>query len=171
MSFQPLESAPVNKVLAEKVPNRQNAKSCEENVHNKQNLKNLVAPVVPVAQFEAFKVYEDEEQENTRLRKPKNDLSDIYKATNEDRFLTKKEALEMVKNKERELLKFKVTEESPMSIEKSFKTEVNDENKVVTCKSTKDLFFEMAEYRSNIYYYLREREVRIFLRCLILSSY
>lgn len=48
---------------------------------------------------------------------------------------------------------------SPMSIEKS-ETKKTDENAVtVAIKSNRDHFFEMEDYRADIYKYLREREV------------
>lgn len=138
-------------------------------------------PVVPVAQFEAFKVYEDNETKiNKELRnrqkktKDKENFSNIYKGTNEDRFVTKKE----VKNKLQEdpklsellninndvqtvdspLSDLEKFTDSPMSIEKSL-TENIIVPEIAKGKTNKDVFFEMEEYRKDIFAYLLEREV------------
>lgn len=97
----------------------------------------------------------------------------VYKGTAEDRFHTKSEVAELERLKKEEDAKRGVThpfkdlvrtpEPSPMSVEKVF-----DENSEVTAedviirgvKSPKDLFFEMEEYRADIYRYLREHEVK-----------
>lgn len=102
-------------------------------------------------------------------------IIEVYKGTSEDRFYTKSEVAELERLKKEEDAKrgvshpfkelVKTPEPSPMSVEKIF-----DENSEVTAedviirgvKSTKDLFFEMEEYRDDIYKYLREHEVKYF---------
>lgn len=132
-----------------------------------ENKKNLVAPVVPVAQFEAFKVYEDDEymariDQKLRLLSKSN----VYKGTAEDRFITKTELAEREKKRiieknqeiENEAPVQPPTQDQPvpMSI-----TKANDENQIIlkNVSRTKDLFFEVDEYRDDIYAYLREHEV------------
>lgn len=149
-----------------------------EEALNKQNIIKPPPPIVPVAQFEAFKVYEDEEPaERIRQRKLKeDDLSQVYKDTNQERFYTKREVLEMRKQKEEQTANVPKRKQSlvpedlnsPMSIEKS-EAKKNDENEVVVkVKSNKDHFFEMEDYRADIYKYLREREVsRFVFKCFV----
>lgn len=150
-----------------------------EETLNKQNAIKPPPPIVPVAQFEAFKVYEDEEPAERILRQRKlkeDDLSQVYKETNQERFYTKREVLEMRKQKEEQTANVPKRKQplvpddpnSPMSIEKS-EAKKNDENKVVVkVKSNKDYFFEMEDYRADIYKYLREREVSI-LSCFVFA--
>lgn len=159
-------------------------KNAENKDADKENRKQIVNPIVPVAQFEAFKVYEDrimednEEQlaaidEKLMSRMRPTGIVQVYKGTAEDRFYTKSEVAELERVKKEEDAKRGVThpfkelvrtpEPSPMSVEKVF-----DENSEVTAedviirgvKSPKDLFFEMEEYRADIYRYLREHEVK-----------
>lgn len=148
--------------------NKQN-KLIEEAL-NKQNAIKPPPPVVPVAQFEAFKVYEDEEPAERIVRQRKlkeDDLSQVYKDTNQERFYTKREVLEMRKQKEEQTANVPKRKQalvpedpnSPMSIEKS-EAKKKDETEVLSkVKSNKDHFFEMEDYRADIYKYLREREV------------
>lgn len=152
------------------------AKVENENIYTK-SISNKPTPIVPVAQFEAFKVYEDSNEERIdrelreiqRRRKDKDPFSHIYKGTADDRLVTKKEAMEMLQNERpadvvtvaSSASEIEVMFGSPMSIEK-----VNDENDsqgaIVKSLSTKDLFFEMEEYRSDILLYLREHEVSTY---------
>lgn len=145
-------------MLEENARNKENARS--KLVVNKENDKKLV---VPVAQFEAFKVYEDEEQQQQkpppRLPKPvENDPYNIYKEQIGNRFITKKELAEIEG-------KPKPKQPSPMSIEKCENVEPKIEAGVLTpSRGSKDIFFEMEEFRASIYQYLREHEVRwVFL--------
>ncbi|XP_018329929.1 cyclin-A2 [Agrilus planipennis] len=185
---------------------------------NKQNIQKLPPPVVPVAQFEAFKVGEDSKEndlekkleECQRRRKNRDPYAEIYKGTAEDKFITKKEWLEMEAKRKQELeqkrqlqieairkqkeadaqsrkeeeeeklkalhalkvasdknLKSPIIESidagSPMSIEKSLTDDLQNENKLnreIIAKTSRDLFFEMPQYRTDIYLYLREHELR-----------
>ncbi|CAH0560451.1 unnamed protein product [Brassicogethes aeneus] len=133
--------------------------------------KNLVNPVVPVAQFEAFKVYEDEERmariDKILKEKCKNSKS-FYKGTAEDRFLTKTEVAEMErirKEKEEEedskdRLEDVELDICPMSIEKNFDDSIElAEDVIIKTGKRKDIFFEMEEYRDDIFKYLREHEL------------
>ena len=152
--------------------------SVNERVKNAQNNENKKNLVVPVAQFEAFTVYEDDDHQariDERLRLISK--SNVYKGTAEDRFITKSELAEIARQKNieklKEVAKLPVLEpkyedikeesgvETPMSIEK-----VNDENNsqlaeqiIMKNAHSKDIFFEMEEYRDDIYAYLREHEV------------
>lgn len=150
--------------------------SRDENVFAKK-ISNKPTPVVPVAQFEAFKVYEDTVEEKIdqqlrdiqKRRKDKDPFAHVYKGTEEDRLITKKEAKEMIANEKRETGGVVTVASSapdvetifgsPMSVEK-----VNDENDArnatVKCKTNKDLFFELEDYRNDIVSYLREHEVK-----------
>ncbi|KAJ3658494.1 hypothetical protein Zmor_010229 [Zophobas morio] len=153
--------------------------SVNERVKNAQNNENKKNLVVPVAQFEAFTVYEDDDHQariDERLRLISK--SNVYKGTAEDRFITKSELAEIARQKNieklKEVAKLPVLEpkyedikeesgvETPMSIEK-----VNDENNsqlaeqiIMKNAHSKDIFFEMEEYRDDIYAYLREHELR-----------
>jgi cyclin A len=140
-----------------------------ENVQNNENRKNVV---VPVAQFEAFTVYEDDDHRariDERLRLISK--SNVYKGTAEDRFITKTELAEIERKKSLEKMEelakappiesdFEKEPETPMSIEK-----FNDENcqlaEEVILKNVneKNVFFQVKEYRDDIYAYLREHEV------------
>lgn len=171
VNFQPLESSNVAKSSNENACNKDKPKTSNENAQNKENLKKS-APAIPVAQFEAFNVYEDDSAcIQVRQRKLKeNDISNIYKCTDQDRFITKKELVEMAKNNQDvqiprlKGLVLDDKDESPMSIEKSFEIEnIIKTDVIVKSKSNKDIFFEMEEYRGIIYRYLREREVRAVL--------
>lgn len=130
--------------------------------------------MVPVAQFEAFKVYEDEDQfiPLARMRKPKpNDLSNVYKGTSEDKFVTKKEAAEMqrIKQDEMKAIAAKKLKNHLMSLEMNGETDQNEnESEIAKSKNNKDLFFEMEEYRFEIYQYLREHEVSLLLLCSLI---
>lgn len=110
-----------------------------------------------------FKVYEDEEQRQQPPRGPKvvqNDPYNIYKEQIGNRFITKKELAEI------EAKKPKPKKESPMSVEKCEAEQKNVESEIVARGgSSKDIFFEMEEYRDMIYQYLREHEV-CFVGCL-----
>lgn len=148
-----------------------NSKVLEENVNNKENAKNKQALkendkklVVPVAQFKAFKVYEDEEKQQ-QLQQPsvhqppklpknvENDPYSIYKDQIGNRFITKTELAEIEG-------KPKPKEPSPMSIEKCENVEPKLQTEIITAgRSSRDIFFEMEEYRASIYQYLREHEV------------
>jgi cyclin A len=141
-----------------------------ENVQNNENRKNVV---VPVAQFEAFTVYEDDDHRariDERLRLISK--SNVYKGTAEDRFITKTELAEIERKKSLEKMEelakappiesdFEKEPETPMSIEK-----FNDENcqlaEEVILKNVneKNVFFQVKEYRDDIYAYLREHELR-----------
>lgn len=148
--FQLLEPGN-SKVLEENARNKENAKS--KKAVNKENDKKFA---VPVAQFEAFKVYEDEEQQQQPHRLPKpveNDPYNIYKEQIGNRYITKKELAEIE-------AKPKPKQPSPMSIEKCENVEPKVEAEVAAPgRSSKDIFFEMEEYRASIYQYLREHEV------------
>lgn len=168
VNLQPLESSNVAKSSNENACNKDKPKTSNENAQNKENSKKT-APAIPVAQFEAFNVYEDDTAcRQVRQKKLKdNDISKIYKGTDQDRFITKKELVEMAMNNQDvhiPRLKSLVLDDkhdSPMSIEKSFEIENIIETDVIAkSKSNKDIFFEMEEYRGIIYRYLREREVR-----------
>lgn len=130
-------------------------------------------PAVPVAQFQAFKVYEDIEiekelRERQKRNRHKDDLSNIYKGTDEDRFVTKKEAKERLKVQEvaglsafepRSPLATPKDQDSPMSVEKSVMDEHDTCSIIAKSKTCRDTFFEMAEYRNEIFIYLKEQEV------------
>ncbi|XP_019873543.1 cyclin-A2 [Aethina tumida] len=143
----------------------------QENVSNRENRKNLVNPVVPVAQFEAFKVYEDTTMEERRAKidaklKMKTSSNQVYTGT-EERFLTKTEAAEILKQRKEkeEAERPKVRPEDveleicPMSIEKN-ENEVLAEEVILKTGQKKDVFFEMEEYRDDIFKYLREHEMK-----------
>lgn len=144
----------------------------------KENRKNLVNPIVPVAQFQAFKVYEDKsydermvhiEEKLRQKLKPSNSIIQVYKGTSEDkRFYTKTEVAEMERKKiEEDAAKGIFHTKSPvidglltMSIKKSIDDSSNlVESVLKPSKSNKDIFFEMEEYRDDIYRYLLEHEV------------
>lgn len=130
--------------------------SNKENIKSKQILDdNDKKVVVPVAQFEAFKVYEDEPTSQAP-KLPKhvdNNPYNIYKDQIGNRFITKTELAEIEG-------KPKPKEPSPMSVEKSENVEPKEPTEVVTSsRSSRDIFFEMEEYRASIYQYLREHEV------------
>lgn len=158
--------------------NKQKSKLCVENAENKENVKTVSSPVVPVAQFEAFNVYDDEKQ--TRHRKLKqNDLSNIYKGTNEDRFITKKELVDLTMRMQ-DVEEFPKMKKNPnanhhdnsMSLDKSFEGDTNKENEYISkFNSDRDRFFEVEEYRSLIYQYLRQKEVSFFFFFIYNSMY
>jgi cyclin A len=152
-----------------------------ENVQNNENRKNVV---VPVAQFEAFTVYEDDDHRariDERLRLISK--SNVYKGTAEDRFITKTELAEIERKKSLEKMEelakappiesdFEKEPETPMSIEK-----FNDENcqlaEEVILKNVneKNVFFQVKEYRDDIYAYLREHEVWLsYFNCFLLKQ-
>lgn len=149
--------------------NKQKSKLCAENAQNKENVKTVSSPVVPVAQFEAFNVYDDEKQ--TRHRKLKqNDPSNIYKGTNEDRFITKKELADLTMRMQ-DMEEFPKMKKNPsvndpdnsVCLDKSFEDDTNKENEHTSkFNSERDRFFEVEEYRSAIYQYLRQQEVSYF---------
>lgn len=139
----------------------------------------MVNPVVPVAQFEAFKVYEDTTMEERRAKidaklKMKTSSNQVYTGT-EERFLTKTEAAEILKQRKEkeEAERPKVRPEDveleicPMSIEKN-ENEVLAEEVILKTGQKKDVFFEMEEYRDDIFKYLREHEV-IFKKFFLLT--
>lgn len=144
-------------MLEENARNKENART--KAVANKDNDKKVV---VPVAQFEAFKVYEDEEtqQQPQPPRQPKpveNDPYNIYKEQIGNRFITKKELAEIEG-------KPKPKQPSPMSIEKCENVApMLEADILIPSRSSKDIFFEVEEYRASIYQYLREHEVSIFV--------
>ncbi|XP_022920154.1 G2/mitotic-specific cyclin-A [Onthophagus taurus] len=129
-------------------------------------------PVVPVAQFEAFNVYEDiideKRTERQRKRKEKDIYCNVYKGTEEDRFVTKKEVKEMAARLQQQALlnpeeevRVSVSDReleriiaSPMNIEKGANKKLD---KTIN-RTAKDYFFECIEYRGSILEYLCERE-------------
>lgn len=140
------------------------------------------APVVPVAQFEAFKVYEDSNDEKInkelleryKKTKDKDGYSNVYKGTTDDRFVTKKEVKHKLQNdpefsellnvQKKNVPSINISDlqnfnDSPMSTEKLESENVISE--IAKSKTNRDAFFEMLEYREEIYNYLREREVRL----------
>lgn len=158
----------------------------DENVRNKENnVKNKTTVgdkkvVVPVAQFEAFKVYEDEEQQQLQQqeqqvaelpqpqapqpqpRQPKhvaNNPYSIYKDQIGNRFITKTELAEIERNPTCE------------------NAEPQEEIVASGGGSSKDHFFDVEDYRTVIYQYLRQHEVsfccrwrkkkRCFCACLL----
>lgn len=140
-----------------------------ENGQNNENRKNVV---VPVAQFEAFTVYEDDEHRakiDQRLKLISK--SNVYKGTSEDKFITKTELAEMERKKNLE--KMKQVLNIPATIPQILKEpeitiiteKLDDDNVQVDEKSikkstnAKDAFFEMEEYRNEIFSYLKEHEV------------
>lgn len=166
-----------------------NKKSNENEVFKKAN--KAPAPIVPVAQFEAFKVYEDSDDkinkellERQRKRKDKDNFSNVYKGTNEDRFVTKKEVKSKLQQDPKlcELLNINqdippadspLTEidkftAAPMSIEKSLCDNVIVSD-IAKSRTNKDVFFEMEEYRNDIFAYLLEREVNICFCSMIIQ--
>lgn len=183
--MQPLGASNSNEVNKLNVKN--SLKNAENNDADKENRKQIVNPIVPVAQFQAFKVYEDrimddadyqermaaiDEKLKSRMRPT--GIIQVYKGTAEDRFYTKAEIAQLEKLKKAEDAKRGVThpfkalvnspEPSPMSVEKIFEdNHVTAEDVIIrgVKKSPKDLFFEMEEYRVDIYKYLREHEVNI----------
>lgn len=166
---------------------KNNLRNAENVDTDKENRKQIDNPVVPVAQFEAFKVYEDRFMEDNvyderlaaideklKSRMRPTGIIQVYKGTAEDRFYTKKEVAELERIKKAEDAKRGVThpfkdlvrtpESSPMSVEKIFDVdgEITAEDLIVRgVRSPKDLFFEMVEYRADIYKYLRDHEVGI----------
>lgn len=147
-----------------------------KNVVNDENavckpFANKQAPVIPVAQFQAFKVYEEaddkkpvryenqrkevEQYESLRIKEV---FQNFYKGTAGEKLVTKKEALEQ--SGIFDLPKPQVIEVPvPMSIEKSA-NKSETEGAQVNVSRNKDLFFELDEYREDIYEYLREKELR-----------
>lgn len=132
-----------------------------------------------MAQFEAFKVYEDTTMEERRAKidaklKMKTSSNQVYTGT-EERFLTKTEAAEILKQRKEkeEAERPKVRPEDveleicPMSIEKN-ENEVLAEEVILKTGQKKDVFFEMEEYRDDIFKYLREHEV-IFKKFFLLT--
>lgn len=161
-----------------------NLKNIEKNERFKEK-KNLVNPIVPVSQFEAFKVYEDKDknyeermariEEKLKSKIKTTGIVQVYKGTAEDRFYTKTEVAELERKKlEEDAAKgifHPITgfdnspSPTPMSVEKSFDEEMITAEEVLLrgAKSTKDIFFELEEYRSDIYNYLREHEVSFLI--------
>ncbi|XP_017777159.1 PREDICTED: G2/mitotic-specific cyclin-A [Nicrophorus vespilloides] len=136
-------------------------KKNDENVFKQAACKQPV-PIVPVAQFQAFKVYEDSQDELVKKGieiLEKKHVEEVFKNAykgNEDRLMTKQEALELAGALEVE--KPQVIDsfiDSPMSVEK-----LTDENSELhqLCKSSRDLFFQLDEYRDEIFKYLCEQE-------------
>lgn len=122
-------------------------------------------------------MYEDvAEKVRERTRRHKEDIySNVYKGTEEDRFMTKKEVKEMAARLQQQAslstaedrpvsvssdLDFDRVMNSPMSIEKIITDtmERNEQND----RTNKDEFFKVPEYRNNILSYLRDREVCIY---------
>ncbi|KAJ8922769.1 hypothetical protein NQ315_007804 [Exocentrus adspersus] len=158
-------------------------KNFDENEEcRKENRKNLVNPIVPVAQFQAFKVYEDKayeermreiEEKLKRKIKPSTTLVQVYKGTSEDkRFYTKTEVAELERKQVEEDAAKGVYHTKPpllldspsvMFIENSSALDVSPnivETVLRPSKSNKDIFFEMEEYRNDIYKYLLEHELK-----------
>lgn len=104
--------------------------------------------------------------------KPSNSIIQVYKGTSEDkRFYTKTEVAEMERKKIEEDAAKGIFHSKPpvidspqvMSIEKSFDDSLNFVESVLKpSKSNKDIFFEVEEYRDDIYRYLLEHEVSQF---------
>lgn len=143
----------------------------------KENRKNIVNPIVPCNQFKAFKVYEDESygermariEEKLRSKAKNNDLIQVYKGTEEDRFYTKSEVAELERKKILEdeakgIFRPPVKVESPPRIividHLVEHRQLQEDTYITGGKRLKDIFFEMEEYRSDIYIYLREHELR-----------
>ncbi|CAG9819761.1 unnamed protein product [Phaedon cochleariae] len=175
---------PSEKILKKIENNSNNLENSSVNDENdeclKENRKNLVNPIVPCAQFEAFKVYEDQAyeermariEEKLKSRIKHTGLIQVYKGTAEDRFYTKTEVAELERKKRaedeakgifhpRKELADVLPVPIPMSIEKFYGENISKAEDVLLRgnKSTKDIFFEMEEYRSDIYKYLREHEL------------
>lgn len=156
----------------------------DTNAGNKENVaKGDKKVVVPVAQFEAFKVYEDDEQprqqyeQQTRppLQMPsklpksvENNPYKIYKEQiGENRYVTKVELAEIARKVAMDKVRAAC---SPMSIEQQCEENVKP-GEIVASRNSKDIFFEMEEYRASIYQYLREHEVSFFVRLVFMTVF
>lgn len=163
---------------------KNNLKNVDNKV-DKENCKQIVNPIVPVAQFEAFKVYEDRSSEmvyTEEMRaidekhkgKMKNKrIGQVYKE--DANKLHNKVEIDEIEKFQNEDLKREVSDSfkdlsclpkpSPMSVEKILNdsSEVTAEDLIIRgIKSGKDIFFDMEEYRADIYAYLREHEVKYY---------
>ncbi|KAG5895620.1 hypothetical protein JTB14_017729 [Gonioctena quinquepunctata] len=181
---QPLGLKTTNAILKNIEKNSKNLENHAVTTENeqclKENRKNLVNPIIPVAQFEAFKVYEDQGyedrlaliEEKLKSKTRHTGLSQVYKAA-DDTIFSKIELAELERKKRLEEEAAKnvfqqknesgdISMSSPMKIDQSFDENMQQSEYVLLRgnKSTKDIFFEMEEYRVDIYKYLREHEVR-----------
>lgn len=115
-----------------------------------------------MAQFQAFKVYEDNVDKLDNNRKFNNDkhvFNDVQKR------IDKIEVQEMsVKCNLEESLIDSPNENIPMSVTKDEELYLID-SPIVKSKTTRDTFFEMPEYRDEIFLYLKEQEVSNKTEC------
>ncbi|KAB0798874.1 hypothetical protein PPYR_06754 [Photinus pyralis] len=165
------------------VSNGQNA-----NLGASSKLENqkLPPPVVPVAQFEAFKVYEDSKENDLPNSEIGKSVTTAKAAQHESQH--SKEWFVQDKAKQEPIIKPKPLGESKKNAELNKANEENVEPKEVKCNDaivelpmsveksvvdenlkllpirggrlSRDKFFEIEEYRSEIYMYLRELELQ-----------
>lgn len=124
---------------------------------------------------------EKELRERQKRNKNKDDFSNVYKGTIDERLVTKKEVQEkmlqqaMICNSPTDsrptLVATTPEEMEPMSVEKSMMDEHDTCSIIAKSKTCRDAFFEMMEYREEIFLYLKEKEVGLlhcnFLRILL----
>lgn len=126
-----------------------------------------------MAQFEAFKVYEDkpDDQRHTGAAKlveqKKVDKVFNFNARNKDieednnKFVEKAALSETTANLALSPMSDDGDAGCPMSIDKSLIVCKNP-NRSITVRPEREIFYEMPEYREDIYKYLREAEVIYF---------
>lgn len=142
-------------------------KKQDENAYAKPTIRKPI-PAVPVAQFEAFKVYEDKPEDQKLAEQKKVDKVFHFNARKknveeDNNKLVEKAALaETTAN----LALSPMSDDGdnigcPMSIEKSLIVCKNP-NRSITVRPEREIFYEMPEYREDIYKYLREAEVHFF---------
>lgn len=135
-----------------KVRNQEN-----ENYHPNKCIGKQQIPIVPVAQFEAFSVYEEKaeikDKKLTQLeKKPTVTVPEAFKVFEE------KGILKDIPQDDKHDMSCVSTEDSPMSIDKSLIS--NIENKPIEKRISihRDLTYDTNEYRDDIYKYMRECE-------------
>uniref|UniRef100_A0A6P7GC24 G2/mitotic-specific cyclin-A-like n=1 Tax=Diabrotica virgifera virgifera TaxID=50390 RepID=A0A6P7GC24_DIAVI len=135
----------------------------KENYCQKGN-KNIVNPVIPCNQFKDFKVFEDEQYPEEKLKNlaaknpPKVQVHEDIKEETKDEVKAPEKIVEKENIKQdSESLSLKTSDAHLfMTIDDNYKKD----HEIPSTKRMKDIFFEMEEYRSDIYHYLREHELR-----------
>ncbi|CAH1105304.1 unnamed protein product [Psylliodes chrysocephalus] len=169
----------LDKENIENVKNKENILKDQKAKSENDNFKNIVNPIVPCNQFKAFKVYEDENYTERLARideklknKAKHSNLQVYKGTTEDsKYYTKNEIAELERKSEEESSNSILENTSKIESAKNIILDnqildISIEEKngkdaiLVGEKRLKTLFFELEEYRSDIYLYLREHELR-----------
>lgn len=185
MFLQPLglrQKDNLDKENIENVKNKENILKDQKAKSENDNFKNIVNPIVPCNQFKAFKVYEDENYTERLARideklknKAKHSNLQVYKGTTEDsKYYTKNEIAELERKSEEESSNSILENTSKIESAKNIILDnqildISIEEKngkdaiLVGEKRLKTLFFELEEYRSDIYLYLREHEVSTVL--------